>query len=263
MASEPTEGGTVSGSLPEDLEAWLDERADELGLEREELFQQLLSAYQVAATAGEGEFAPSGQTARLEQRLERLEDDYRESLEDVRKRVVQVKKVAESRAAADHDHDAFDRIDDLDERVTALAERVDAIDRRVDQRSGGDPPAEGELDDLQRKLSTVARALVSLRREVDAMEPSESGDTAASDSTPASTDTGMSSEATDRLLELKRTAAREGYETATCGACGESAHVNLLPEPACPSCGTPVHEIVDRGGLRSKPTLVGKGGDGE
>lgn len=255
MASEPTDGGTASATLPDDLDAWLDDRADELGLEREELFRRLLSAYQVAVTADDQGAIPPGEAAVLERRLERLEREYRESLDDVRKRVVQVKNIAEARAPADHDHEAFDRMDALEGRMTELTEQLETLGTTTDQRETEPARADAPLDDVETKLSTLARALVALRRKVNAMET----DTGGADAPTPDLD-GQSSE---RLLELKRLAARKGYETATCAACGESAHVGLLPEPACPHCQQPIHDIVDRGGLRSKPKFVGPEGRGE
>ncbi|WP_255195347.1 hypothetical protein [Halorarius litoreus] len=252
MASEPTDGGTASAGLPDDLDAWLDARADELGLDREELFRRLLSAYQVAATAGDEEFVPAGETAALERRLDRLEQQHRESLDDVRKRVVQVKNIAERRAPSDHEHEAFDR---LDERVTALAERIEALDATATQGGERAAPSGAALDDVQTKLSTVAHALVALRRKVNALDEAVDG------ADPV--ESAMDGQASERLLRLKRLAAREGYETATCATCGEDAHVSLLPEPACPHCREPIHDIVDQGTLRTKPTLVGDEERGE
>lgn len=244
MASEPTDGGTVSVGLPADLEAWLDERADELGLDRDDLLQRLLAAYRTAATADE-EFEPQG----VDERLTRLERRHQEALEDVRKRVLQLKDRTEGKV--DADHEALERVDEFDERVTALETRVEELTEHSVGRE--------ELTDVQEKLTRVASAVVALREDgARAPAVDEADDSAAEPAAP-----GVDAEAADRLLDIKRTAAREGYERAACGACDESAHVHLLPEPACPACGTPFDALVETGGFRTRPTLVGAGGAGE
>lgn len=263
MASEPADGGTVSAGLPEDLEAWLDERAEERGLEREELVQRLLSAYQVATTASEEEFGPAEGTTPLEERLDRLERDYQQGLDDVRRRVLQLKSVTDEKADADHGHGALDRVE-------TLADRVDERTATTEALADRDGVTREEFDDVEEKLFRVARAVVALRRAADRREeadtvadndaaPADDADTAA----PTGTDATVDPDAASRLLDLKRLAAREGYQTATCGACGESSHVNLLPEPACPACGTPFYDIVEKGRLWKKPTLVGSEGSAE
>ena len=256
MASEPTEGGTVSVGLPEDLGAWLDEHAEKLGLEPESLFQRLLAAYRATVTAEEEEFGPQSEVTALDDRLDRLEHTHETDLEDVRRRVLQLKNLTDAKADADHEHETLQR---TDERLTALETDVDDLTERVDRlaerTASVDPVERGELADVREKLSRVASAVVALRkdrtREADR-------------STTTSAAPGVDTESADRLLELKRTAAREGYERAACGACGETSHVYLLPEPACPACGTPFTDLVERGGFRKRPTLVGEreeGGD--
>lgn len=260
MASEPTDGGNVSVVLPDDMVAWLDERAEDLGLEREDLLQRLLVAYQVATTAEGPELDAAVDAPALEARLDRLERDYQEGLEDVRKRVLQLKTATE--AKADADHPAFERIDRLDDQVSALVDEVEEVSDRLDQlpagNSMGDAPEDAtgdapdapasreEIEDVRDKLSRVARAVVALRDDERATPTGERG-----------------ADAAERLLDLKRTAAREGHETATCGACGETVHVSLLPEPACPACHTAVGDLVTRGGFRKRATLVERGGGEE
>ena len=254
MASEPTEGETVSVGLPEDLDAWLDEHAEGLGLEPEALFQRLLAAYQVAVTAEEGEVDPQHDVTALADRLDRLEGTHQTDIEDVRRRVLQLKTLTDEKADADHDHDTLQH---TDERLAALETDVDDLTAQVDRLAArttdAEPVEREELADVREKLSRVASAVVALRKD----RTREADRSATTPTAP-----GVDTEAADRLLELKRTAAREGYERAACGACGESSHVHLLPEPACPACGTPFTDLVELGGFRKRPTLVGEGGDG-
>lgn len=267
MASESTNGGATSVGLPEDLDAWLDERADELGLEREALLKRLLASYRLAVTAEEeGDVDLQAHSSAVEERFDRLEHDYQKGLDDVRKRVLQLKRVTEQKADADHHHDELDVLADLDEQVSALADRVEQLSERTRTHgapTGDDGVTREEFEDTREKLSRVARAVVALRRQADHAGPTDAdpdadAEQSASEPTPAPV---VDEAAAERLLDIKRTAAREGYERARCGACGERSHVGLLPEPACPACGTQFSDIVEQGGLRKKATLVGDGGD--
>lgn len=267
MASESTNGGAPPVGLPEDLDAWLDARADELGLEREALLERLLAAYRLAVTAEEnGTVDLQAPSDAVERRLDRLERDYQSGLDDVRKRVLQLKRATEGLADADHDHEELDALADLDARVSALADRVEQLSERtqgLDAPTGDDAVTREEFEDTREKLSRVARAVVALRRQADrtadAESDGESTDAEQPTSGPAATPL-VDEAAAERLLDIKRTAAREGYERARCDACGERSHVNLLPEPACPACGTQFYDVVETGGLRKKATLVGDGG---
>lgn len=252
MASEPTNGGTVSVGIPDDLEAWLDEQAEELGLEREELLQRLLAAYRAAVTAGESELGTHPGMAALDERIGRLERDHERALRDVRKRVLQLKNVTQGKADVDHEHEALDRVEELHEQFEPLANRVDELSATTEELAARDEVTREQFDDVEDKLSRVARAVVALRRSSSRTDGAE-----------ATAETGPQPSAPDRLLDLKRLAAREGYETARCAACGESSHVNLLPEPACPACGAAFSDIVEEGRFRTKPTLVGDEGGGE
>lgn len=273
MASESTNGGATSVGLSDDLDAWLDDRADELGLGQEELLERLLASYRVAVTADDaGDLQARADT--VEERLDRLEHDHQTGLEDVRKRVLQLKRATEANADADHDHEELDRVAELDEQVAALADRVEQLSEQVQtltRRAPDDTVSREEFQDTREKLSRVARAVLALRRQADRTASSDgdgeddpSSDAAAvtaersASSTPAPA---VDAAAAERLLDLKRTAAREGYERARCDACGETVHVGLLPEPACPACATQFDEIVERGSLRKKATLVGDGGE--
>lgn len=261
MAGGSTNGGTVTVALPEDLDAWLDEQAEGLGLEREVLFQRVLAAFRAAATAGEEEFDTRRGMAALDERIGRLERDHERALKDVRKRVLQLKNATQKKADVGHEHEAFDRVEALHEQVETLADRVDELSATTEELANRDGVTREEFDDIEDKLSRVARTVVGLRRSsnrTDGDEGTAESSAGAGAATPAA-----DADAADRLLDLKRLAAREGYETATCAACGESSHVTLLPEPACPACGAAVYDLVEKGRLRKKPILVGRAGDDE
>lgn len=238
MASESTDGDRVSSEA--DLDTWLEARADALGLDRDAFVERLLAAYRTAVTDADVavDAAPSA-------RLDEIEREHQAHLEDVRKRVLQVKATAEERAPMDHHHEAFDRLDELDEQVSVLADEVESLAATTEELDDRDVATEAALAEVEEKLTRVARAVVQLRED-DADE-----------TLPAPVDDAKS----ERLADLHRIAAREGYERATCGACGETVHVGLLPEAACPACGAPFASF-EPGGLLRKPTLRGPGEGG-
>lgn len=274
MENESTEGGVLSLDLPAALDDWLAERADDLGVDRSELVVQLVGSYRAAADAEDGEelaAAVDGASVdvestvraevdeavaaatpdedalarrvetRLEPRLDELDAEFEEKLDDVRRRVVQLKQEIDGKADGEHEHEELRRLDELAAAVETLRER---LDESTSESESGDAELASRVDDLGQKLTQLARVVVELR------------DDAAEEDGP--------------LTEIRRTAAREGYETAVCGACGESVHVGLLPEAECPHCRSPFGGLVEgSGGLfSSSPRLVGPhdrsdGGDDE
>ncbi|WP_276260924.1 hypothetical protein [Haloglomus litoreum] len=267
MENESTEGRTLTLEVPAALDEWLTERAAALDVERSELVRQLIGGYQVAAETADDESVAALETAieehsvdidavveaaieeadtggtvdeeaivgrvldRLEDRLATLESEREEQLDDIRRRVVQLKEATGSKASVDHTHPELERLDEVVDEVDRLREQVadlDAVDRQEALAS--------ELEDVQGKLTQLARVVVELR---DA-------------------DGGADTER-ERLAHIRRTAAREGFEEAACGACGETLRVGLLPDPACPHCESPFGDIVDGSGslFGSTPRLVG------
>lgn len=245
-------------SVPEDVDAWLDERAETLGLDRGELVRELLSAHRAVATADDESLDLDPGPAAIDRRLDAMEEEFGTHLDEVRRRLVQVKRAVDGRAPADHDHAAFDALDALDGEVDDLAGRLDAHADRIDSlasratrlesevealdatigdlRETADASADG-LADVEEKLTRLAQVVVSLRDGGGA--------------------TGERSD--DRLVTIKRLAAREGYGYAECGACGGTVYLTVLPEAACPHCDAPFHDVVERGAIRNRPTLVGEG----
>ncbi len=268
MENESTEGRTLSLELPAALDEWLTERASELDVDRSELIRQLIGGYQVAvdatdegsvealegaieagtldveaavqetvdeavSSAAPDEAAIAARvTDQVDDRIDALDAEMDEKLDDIRRRVVQVKQEADAKAPADHTHPELERVEQVTGEVERLREQVAELEGQV----GGDDDLAAELEDVQEKLTRLARAVVSMRE--------------------AETEDDDRDEA---LADIRRTAARKGYEQATCGACGESVRVGLLPEAACPHCDSPFGDIIDRSGglFGSSPRLVG------
>lgn len=243
MDTESTEGGKLSVTLPPPLEEWVDERAELLGVDREELLVQVLSAYRATADL-DGNIASPADDADVEERVREelddrldrdaetvqrrvddLEDDLEEDLEALRSRVIQLRDALRNRAMEDHTHE---EIPDLTDRVDDLASDL------------GDPSMSvAELEDslaaAETKLDTLAGVVVRLQRR-DADDGTES----------------------DRTLDrLRRAANRKGVTDASCPDCEQSVSVPLLTDPACPHCGAEVRDVTTTGIILTRAKLTG------
>ncbi|UPV75065.1 hypothetical protein M0R89_03110 [Halorussus limi] len=261
MAGEDV--GEPSGA-DDSLEGWLDAKAEELGVGRDELLARLRSgdAPEGAADAeafealrrefGERLSATreefETQLAEVETDLADAEDDFDEKIQDVRDRVVQVKREADGKAPADHDHPDLrertegvaDRADRLADELDALSESVSELDDRVET---GFENYEDVLeyltdatDDIQDRLATLAEITVELR-----------------DQTRTLTARHAARAAADELAHL---ANRRGVESANCGHCRETVHVGLLAEPKCPHCASTFNDVEPKQGLFGSAKLV-------
>ena len=244
MDTESTEGGKLSVALPPPLEEWVDERAELLGVDREELLVQVLSAYRATADL-DGDIASPTDDADIEERVREelddqldqrdrdvetvqrrvddLEDDLEENLEAFRSRVIQLRDALQNRAMEDHTH----------EEIPGLTDRVDDLASDL-----GDPSV-AELEDslatAETKLDTLAGVVVRLQRR-DADDGTES----------------------DRTLDrLRRAANRKGVTEASCPDCEQSVSVPLLNDPACPHCGAEVRDVTTTGIVLTRGKLTG------
>lgn len=268
MASESTDEETLRVSLPAELDRWLDDRADALGVERETVLEQLLASYRTMADRDEDWDGEGGRplsvadTVTVEEtvedrvgeatttvqrqvgeRIDALETEYRENLADVRERVVQLKRDLDGKASADHDHDAFRRIDDLADSLAALEDRLDTLDSRLDETIDDQDETitalhetvddvETDLEELQDRLETVAWVVSDLR---EAQEKS----------------TGL-----DAVERIKRAAAQMDVDRAKCENCGEGVEIALMTDPECPHCQATVTDIQAAEGFFGKPRLL-------
>lgn len=248
MATESADEPDISVTLPPELERWLEDRADTLDVDREELVVQLLSAYRTTADLDDEE-APSVDTPeldgeflddierrietvdeaeleRLERRVGSLESELDDHVEDIRNRVLQLRDGLQERAEADHDHA---EVDQLDRRVEGLAEDVDGLGTDVANVSDTVGTVEERLDDATSKLDRLARIVVAMRSRSDEVD----------------------TERGQHLEALKRRAGREGITSAKCAGCSSSVDIALLTDPACPHCG------IDFGTLNPSTSIFG------
>jgi predicted nucleic acid-binding Zn-ribbon protein len=270
-------GEDVSGAArtPDDsLEGWLDAKAEELGLTREELLARLRNgdgsdgseasdadgadddfselrrefADHLAEAQAEFESELADVERDLESEVAEVEREFESMIEDVRERVVQVKRETDAKAPADHDHDDLrqradevaDRADRLAEELESLTETVAELDEQVET---GFENYEDVLeyltdatDDLEAKLTTLAEVVVELRDRTQTLSARHASQAAAD--------------------ELAHLANRRGIESAKCSHCGETVHIGLLAEPNCPHCASTFNDVEPKQGLFGSARLV-------
>ena len=278
MSSESTDDGGVHVELSADLDEWLTEQAETLGVPREAVMEQLLAAY-VAAADADGEMGdllqPSADELdavvaatvdeklngaveaatesavsshipdivdtverQLAERFDALEADFQTKIEDVRERVVQVKREADAKAPADHSHAEFDRIDALSEEIEEMETELAAL--RDDVTESRETTDE-RVADIGDRLDDVEDKLTRVAWVVSDLRDDHGG-------------RDQNQKAVDRL---KRAAAQENISTARCSNCDEQVDIGLLTEPQCPHCNTTVSDVRPEGGIiRSKARLV-------
>lgn len=264
MATGSADGSDLSIAVPPPLEEWLDERADALDVDREEVVVQLLASYRAVADLEdqvddlepavsvenrvveelddrlEG-FDPDALTT-LQDHVMDLESDVDEKVEDLRRRVLQVRDAMQNRAEADHDHPEFEELSEDVERLTSDLEEV-AID--LANLSDTVETLTSRLEDLETRQTRLARVVVAMRDEG-----------AATDSSGG------------RALEhVRRVANREGVSTAACSECRRRVRIGLLSAPECPHCDAEFADVsVPESVLGPldprKPKLVGSSSTG-
>ncbi len=253
MASEDV--GQQAVELPESVSQWLDETADNLGLPRQRLRSELLTAHR---TLHEEDIS--------EEQLDELHDEFITKLTDVRERVIQIKRETDGKAPADHDHDDLraelvdvrNELDELQQAVgteendtattiNELVDELDALSERVaDNRERLDSGFKNyeevleyltdTTDELDERLDVLARALVSIRDQTRIL--------AARSATQAATE------------KLARAANRYGVTSAKCGDCEQGVTIALLTEPSCPHCGATFEDIEPKQGFFGSNWLV-------
>jgi len=278
MSSESTDDGGVYVELSADLDEWLSEQAETLGVSRDAVMEQLLAAYMttvdsdsemgdhiqpsadeldavVAATVDEklnGSVEAATESAvnarvpdvvdtverQLADRFESLEAEFQTKIEDVRERVVQVKREADAKAPADHSHEEFDRIDALTQEIEQIETELAAL--RGDVTDSIETQDE-RIADINDRLDDVEDKLTRVAWVVSDLRDDRGG-------------RDQNQKAVDRL---KRAAAQENISTARCSNCDEQVEIGLLTEPQCPHCNTTVSDVRPEGGIiRSKARLV-------
>ncbi|WP_136688549.1 Asp23/Gls24 family envelope stress response protein [Halorhabdus amylolytica] len=280
MASESTDPGDVTVTLPAELREWLDTHAAERDVDRDELLRQLLETYRRTAdgdtpdpaeaavdretiehvvrevlaerreeivAAVTAEIEPDEETDGLAERVDKLEANFQEKLGDVRKRVIQVKREADAKAPVDHHHDAFDRLDGIDERLDELAGDVAALEAEIETLA-----AESALEELEANIDEYAETLAEREERLADLENKlRTVGWAVSDLREEQAGRG-----TDTLDRIKAAAAGHDVSRAVCENCGDAVELALMTRPACPHCEAAVTNVEPASGFFGKPTLV-------
>lgn len=247
MATESTDGSDVTVSLPPSLEEWIEDRAEALGVDREELLVQVAGAYRAAADLADDDVGAAAHTdavseqveaevraqlqdleaddAALAVRIDELEEDLNADRQSLRNRMLQLRDAVRNRAKTDHAHEEFSR----------LADRLDAVATDVADLSEALTDLEADIADADAKLDTLARVVLELR--------SEDGE--------------ATSDRRRHLETLRETANRSGVTEANCSDCGESVSIPLLTEPACPHCEAEFRDVTTTGIVFRRSKLTG------
>ncbi|MFB6188618.1 MAG: hypothetical protein ABEI57_01930 [Halapricum sp.] len=280
MASESRDTTDVTVSVPADLESWLDQRASDLGVDRETVLGQLLASYR-AADELDGEVAISDPDAldaavesavgdrlpevadaveqriqvpyvdaldervdALEDSLEELQADYQSKLDDVRERVIQVKREVDAKADSDHTHDALeDRLDSHESSLSRLDERGDG---RIDELATELDGVESQIADLRGRLDERDDGRVAdvEDRLDDVQEKLQTVAWVVRDLRDAQSPTGGAT-----VEAIKRSAAEHDVTRARCENCGDGVEIGLLTEPSCPHCDAALDGLEPSGRL--------------
>ena len=200
MASESTEGA-VSVDLPSELHDWLEEKATELGVEREQLLVQLVAAYRTAAEVDDGPAVlgpPDGSTLPAdavadavdgrvadiidEQVSDTVEEHVADAVEEQLGSTVResaeplvTERVNESTKAVQRQ--LGDRIDAVEEEFTEkledVRERVIQVKKEADAKAPADHTHEQleAVADLDRSVATLEDELAELRSTVEKAVP--------------------------------------------------------------------------------------------
>ncbi|MGB9964966.1 hypothetical protein [Halobacterium hubeiense] len=232
MADGTSDG--VEASLDGPAASWVAERADDLDVTTDEFLDRVVAAYREAdeeadvVTSDDLEERLSAVEEELRSDIDAVDSEFDEKIQDVRERVIQVKRDADAKADADHDHpdlasqaeEAVSAARDAQAEVAEVSEAARRLRERVD--AGFDNYEEvltylrDEARDLDRKATTLATAVVSMRDSVASLAAAEAR--------------------RERAERLKREANVAGVREADCGECGESVTVALLTAPECPFC---------------------------
>lgn len=218
-------GGERAETTPDELDRWVEGKAAELGVEREDVVRRALAAYRLVETNEDIAAAPSSdvdeRVERLDDRVGDLEADLDEKITDVRERVVQVKRESDRKAPEEHEHrEITSGVEDALAAVESAREAVSAVEDRMEAGFGNYENVLEHLvdatEETEQRVDAVARSVVDLRERTRQRERAVEERRAASD--------------------LKREANRKGVTAATCGDCGGDVDIALLDAPYCPHC---------------------------
>jgi len=222
------------GSSPS--EEWIGKIAESEGVSREEVVERLIASYWtlkemygLLQQTEEG-VDPDGDELPLDVGPSRP-DSLADELSELRGRVGRLEVDAQEADQEGAIDELRSRLDDLSERLSAaedsLAGRQDSLGSRMDR----------EFANLEVILEYLVETTDELGDDVAALGEQQRSD-------------GRRRDERDRLVELKRRAARLGVRTAKCAYCDTSVDVAMLPTPACPRCDREFVDVEPSAGWR-------------
>ena len=262
MSSEHPAETSVTLTLPDDVSDWLDARAENEGVDREELLVQLLAAYRLTVEEDENGLTdvasplahiPDEDEIRtqtieeMEKRTRELESTFQALVADVRERVIQVKREADAKAPKDHEHEALTtwiesmegEVATLQSSVADVAGRIDRLDRRFDDGFENYESVLTELvdtmDAIEERVTKLATVVVDLRSDLGTLQ--------------------RNAAEREQLGTLLDSANQHGIRTATCDSCQTKVDLALLRAPACPHCDSHLSAVEPKRGLFGSHTL--------
>jgi chaperonin cofactor prefoldin len=250
--------GEQSEAFSDELRDWVERTAAERDADPEAVLARAVALYRAldadadtdaagpSSAVVSGDFDPERDEMRdriedLSERVATVEDDLDTKIEDVRERVIQVKREADTKAPREHDHPGLEDRADTAHRVAADAgDRVDRVDQRLDRGFENYEEVLEHLtdvtDDLDRKVTRLAGAVVDVRSELQRVTAAE-----------------HDREAVD---DLRTAANRHGASTAACADCGATVALGLLSRPRCPHCEATYVDFEPSAGFFASATLV-------
>ena len=222
------------GSSPS--EEWIEKIAESEGVSRDEVVERLIASYWTLKEMHgllqqtEGGADPAGDELPLDVGPSRP-DSLSQELSELRQRVGRLEVDAQEADAEDAVDELRSGLDGLSERLSAveesLAGRRDALGSRLDREFAN---LEVILEYLVETTDELDEDVVGLAEELQVGRERRAE--------------------RDRLVELKRQAARLGVRTAKCAYCNTSVDVALLPTPACPRCDREFVDVEPNSGWR-------------
>lgn len=260
---------------------WLDEMARSEGKSREEILETLVSSYWTLDEMFrlmEGADPDSDLSIPLDSadadtderdpadRIEDLESTLSDRIDDIDARFRHLREGDVERASQPSG-------DELVESVEELRGRVEELERSLAEGEDVSASFERELEGLAEQLRTVRASLSSRQEALEDRIDDEFGHLRtilehlidATDDVDGRTarledrydhELRLLQANIDRLIELKRTAARLGIGTAVCEYCDEKVDLALLPTPHCPQCDRTFLDVEPKQGWFGSPKLT-------
>lgn len=236
MSSQDHDEGGVSFVLPAAVDDWLAAEATRRDESRDDFCRRLVTAAHAVATDDDLEVADRDELSAVQGQLEAHREECTDLLEDVRSRVVQVKREADRKAPADHDHPSYATTAELEAVRDALETLEDTVERGFDNYETVLEDLVDDTDELADRSTLLARAVVELREQRDALAERRRRQAA--------------------VEQLQLAANRLGIRTATCADCDSTVDLALLTAPECPHCASEFADVAERSSIFGSHRLL-------